>query len=92
MSLVPLVGFQGLRQFAEGLFKTRLAMYATLMGNVINVLLNYLLILEFTVFLSWASRVQRLELCSHVGQWFCLWQSMSRIKRDLKGSTVNFLG
>ena len=44
MSLVPLVGFQGLRQFAEGLFQTRLAMYATLMGNVINVLLNYLLI------------------------------------------------
>ena len=43
-SLVPLVGFQGLRQFAEGLFQTHLAMYATLMGNVINVLLNYLLI------------------------------------------------
>ena len=44
LSLVPLVGFQGMRQFAEGLFQTRLAMYATLMGNVINVLLNYLLI------------------------------------------------
>ena len=44
LSLVPLVGFQGLRQFAEGLFQTRLAMYATLMGNLINVLLNYLLI------------------------------------------------
>ena len=44
LSLVPLVGFQGLRQFAEGLFQTRLAMYATLMGNVINVILNYLLI------------------------------------------------
>ncbi len=44
LSLVPLVGFQGLRQFAEGLFQTRLAMYATLMGNVINVMLNYLLI------------------------------------------------
>ena len=43
-SLVPLVGFQGLRQFAEGLFQTRMAMYATLMGNVINVILNYLLI------------------------------------------------
>lgn len=44
LSLLPLVGFQGLRQFAEGLFQTRLAMYATLLGNVINVLLNYLLI------------------------------------------------
>ncbi|MDA0201285.1 MAG: MATE family efflux transporter, partial [Bacteroidetes bacterium] len=44
LSLVPLVGFQGFRQFAEGLFQTRLAMYATLLGNVINVILNYLLI------------------------------------------------
>ncbi len=44
LSLVPVVSFQGFRQFAEGLFQTRLAMYATLIGNVINVLLNYLLI------------------------------------------------
>ncbi len=44
ISLIPLVGFQGFRQFAEGLFQTRLAMYATLIGNVINVILNYLLI------------------------------------------------
>ncbi|NBS19468.1 MAG: MATE family efflux transporter, partial [Flavobacteriia bacterium] len=44
ISLIPLVGFQGFRQFAEGLFQTRLAMYATLMGNIINVILNYVLI------------------------------------------------
>ena len=44
ISLTPLVGFQGFRQFAEGLFQTRLAMYATIVGNVINVILNYLLI------------------------------------------------
>jgi MATE family multidrug resistance protein len=44
ISLIPLVGFQGFRQFAEGLFQTRLAMYATILGNVINIILNYLLI------------------------------------------------
>ena len=44
ISLIPLVGFQGFRQFAEGLFQTRLAMYATLIGNFINIILNYLLI------------------------------------------------
>ena len=44
LSLVPLVGFQGFKQFAEGLFQTQLSMYATLLGNVINVVLNYLLI------------------------------------------------
>ena len=41
ISLIPLVGFQGFRQFAEGLFQTRLAMYATILGNVINIILNY---------------------------------------------------
>jgi MATE family multidrug resistance protein len=44
ISLIPLIGFQGFRQFAEGLFQTRLAMYATVVGNVINIILNYLLI------------------------------------------------
>ena len=44
ISLIPLVGFQGFRQFSEGLFQTRLAMYATIVGNVINIILNYLLI------------------------------------------------
>ena len=43
-SLIPLVGFQAFRQFSDGLSLTRPAMYATLFGNGINVILNYLLI------------------------------------------------
>ena len=44
LSLVPLVIFQALKQFSEGLSQTRYPMYATIVANVINITLNYLLI------------------------------------------------
>ncbi|WP_372974201.1 MATE family efflux transporter, partial [Muriicola sp.] len=43
-SLVPLVMFQAFKQFSEGLSQTKYPMYATILANVINILLNYLLI------------------------------------------------
>src|SRR5690606_17940011 len=43
-SLVPLVFFQAFKQFSDGLSLTKYPMYATILANVINVLLNYLLI------------------------------------------------
>jgi MATE family multidrug resistance protein len=50
ISLVPLIIFQAFKQFSEGLSHTRPAMYATLMGNTINVALNYFLIFGFWIF------------------------------------------
>jgi MATE family multidrug resistance protein len=44
LSLFPLIVFQGFKQFADGLSMTRYPMYATLIGNVMNVVLNYILI------------------------------------------------
>ncbi|MGB5315406.1 MAG: MATE family efflux transporter [Robiginitalea sp.] len=44
VSLIPLIIFQALKQFSEGLSMTRPPMYATILANVINVVLNYLLI------------------------------------------------
>ena len=44
LSLFPLIVFQGFKQFADGMSMTRYPMYATLIGNVINVVLNYILI------------------------------------------------
>ena len=44
ISLIPLVVFQGFKQFSDGLSLTRYPMYATLLANIVNVLLNYLLI------------------------------------------------
>ncbi len=44
LSLIPLVMFQAFKQFSEGLSQTRYPMYATVIANVVNVVLNYLLI------------------------------------------------
>ena len=43
-SLFPLIVFQGFKQFADGLSMTRYPMYATLIANVVNIVLNYILI------------------------------------------------
>lgn len=43
-SMFPLMIFQGLKQFSDGLSLTKFAMIATLVANVINVFFNYLLI------------------------------------------------
>jgi len=43
-SLIPLVIFQAFKQFSEGLSQTRYPMYATILANVVNIILNYLLI------------------------------------------------
>lgn len=43
-SLVPLIIFQAFKQFSEGLSQTKYPMYATILANVVNITLNYLLI------------------------------------------------
>ena len=43
-SLVPLIIFQAFKQFSEGISLTKYPMYATIVANVLNVILNYLLI------------------------------------------------
>jgi len=43
-SLVPLIIFQAFKQFSEGLSQTKYPMYATVIANVVNIALNYLLI------------------------------------------------
>jgi len=43
-SLIPLIIFQGFKQFSDGLSLTKYPMYATIVANVVNIGLNYLLI------------------------------------------------
>ncbi|WGD34059.1 MATE family efflux transporter [Olleya sp. YS] len=43
-SLIPLIVFQGFKQFSDGLSLTKYPMYATIVANLVNVGLNYLLI------------------------------------------------
>ena len=44
ISLIPLIVFQGFKQFSDGLSLTKHAMYATLFANILNVGFNYVLI------------------------------------------------
>lgn len=43
-SLIPLIVFQAFKQFSDGLSMTKYPMYATILANVVNIILNYLLI------------------------------------------------
>lgn len=43
-SLIPLIIFQAFKQFSDGLSMTKYPMYATIIANVVNVILNYLFI------------------------------------------------
>ncbi len=43
-SLIPMIIFQAFKQFSDGMSMTRYPMYATIIANLLNVLLNYLLI------------------------------------------------
>ena len=43
-SLIPLIVFQAIKQFSDGMSMTKYPMYATLLANIVNVVLNYLFI------------------------------------------------
>ena len=49
-SLIPLIMFQAYKQFADGMSETKYSMWATIIGNLVNVLLNYLLIYGVWIF------------------------------------------
>tara|TARA_R110000851_G_scaffold124476_2_gene254813 strand:+ start:49513 stop:50901 length:1389 start_codon:yes stop_codon:yes gene_type:complete len=44
ISIIPLIIFQAFKQFSDGLSMTRYPMYATVVANLVNVLLNYIFI------------------------------------------------
>lgn len=49
-SLIPLIIYQGYKQFADGLSMTKYSMYAIVMANVVHVFINYLLINGIWIF------------------------------------------
>ena len=48
--MIPMMIFQGLKQFADGASQTKHAMKATIMANFVNVFINYLLIYGIWIF------------------------------------------
>ncbi len=49
-SLVPLIIYQGYKQFADGLSMTKYSMYAIVMANILHVIINYCLIYGLWIF------------------------------------------
>ena len=49
-SLVPLIIYQGYKQFADGLSMTKYSMYAIVMANIVHVIINYGLIYGVWIF------------------------------------------
>nr|WP_154784599.1 MATE family efflux transporter [Flavobacterium sp. LC2016-13] len=49
-SLVPLIIYQGYKQFADGLSMTKYSMYAIIMANIIHIGINYMLIYGVWIF------------------------------------------
>ena len=49
-SLVPLIIYQGYKQFADGLSMTKVSMYAIIMANILHVIINYCLIYGVWIF------------------------------------------
>lgn len=49
-SLVPLIIYQGYKQFADGLSMTKYSMYAIVMANILHVIVNYCLIYGVWIF------------------------------------------
>jgi MATE family multidrug resistance protein len=52
-SLIPLIMFQAYKQFADGLSETKYSMWATIIGNITNVVINYFLIYGIWIFPKW---------------------------------------
>ena len=49
-SMIPLMIFQAFKQFTDGLSQTKYGMHATLIANVVNVVLNFFLIYGIWIF------------------------------------------
>lgn len=49
-SLIPVIIFQGYKQFADGLSRTKYSMYAILLANVVHIFFNYMLIYGIWIF------------------------------------------
>ncbi|OYW80936.1 MAG: MATE family efflux transporter, partial [Sphingobacteriia bacterium 32-37-4] len=49
-SLIPLIMYQAYKQFADGLSETKYSMWATIIGNITNVVINYFLIYGIWIF------------------------------------------
>jgi MATE family multidrug resistance protein len=89
-SLIPLIIFQAFKQFADGLSQTKYAMWATLLANVVNVVINYFLIFGIWIFPKWGIIGAAIgTLISRVVMLAFIWLLL-RYKKKFKSYVTNF--
>jgi MATE family multidrug resistance protein len=93
LSLLPLMVFQGFREWAEGLGLTRQAMQLSILGNVLNALLCYALIFGHfgapamgLMGAAWATLVARVVMAALMAQ-FVLRARELQVKRPAEAAT-----
>lgn len=52
-SLIGVLVFQGYKQFADGMSKTKYSMYAIIVANIVHFIINFCLIYGFWIFPKW---------------------------------------
>ncbi|MBC8756351.1 MATE family efflux transporter [Kordia sp. YSTF-M3] len=89
-SLIPLIIFQAFKQFADGLSQTKYAMWATLLANVVNVVINYFLIFGIWIFPKWGIIGAAIgTLVSRVVMLVFIWLLL-RYKKKFRNYVTNF--
>ncbi|AXG71079.1 multidrug resistance protein NorM [Kordia sp. SMS9] len=90
VSLIPLIMFQAFKQFADGLSQTKYAMWATLLANVVNVIINYFLIFGIWIFPKWGIIGAAIgTLASRIIMLIFIWLLL-RYKQKFKNYVTNF--
>lgn len=96
LSLIPLSVFFTLKQYCEGLSNTRASMYISLTGNILNIILNYLLIFGKFGFpnlgylgAAWATFISRVFMAVAFVFYVFSEKKLKTIKEYLQHEKVN---
>lgn len=104
-SMIPLMIFQAYKQFTDGMSKTKYGMNATLLANVVNVVLNFVLIYGLWIFprleligAAYGTLIARIVMMIFI-IWilntrdkfkpFFQWLSLDEIRRNLFQKIIN---
>lgn len=81
-SMIPLMVFQAYKQFTDGMSNTKYGMHATVLANIVNVLLNFILIYGLWIFprLELVGAAYGTLISRFVMMIFMIWILSSRAK------------
>ncbi|MFB9864966.1 MATE family efflux transporter [Rufibacter immobilis] len=97
LSMVPLMVFQAFKQFAEGLSLTKQSMYISILANVLNVGLNYVLIygkLGMPALglngAAWATLISRVIMAIMMGMFVFMAPRFARYRHYLRFQSISW--